>query len=117
MKTVRRYGRVTSWYSEPVTTSRLSLVTVPNSSTPVSSGTNVALPTPHSCASSRRWKLGYVAVFAMRTTDADWPHTAMGPTPPMAGLISADLVMKDSPLSRVDLESWFLETSNDARSW
>ena len=55
MKTVRRYWREVSLYSEPVVVSRLSLVTLPNSSTPVSIGIAVILPTPHSMHSSRRF--------------------------------------------------------------
>eukprot|EP00966_Prymnesium_polylepis_P317224 7328998-Prymnesium_polylepis.1 len=64
MKTVRRYWRTASWYSAPRVVSRLSLVTVPYSSTPVSSGDTVNLPTPHSSATSRRLKSGYLRQIA-----------------------------------------------------
>merc|ERR1719272_1673538 len=54
MKTVRRYTRELSLYSLPFVVSRLSLVTIPNSSTPVSSGMHVNLPTPNSSAVALR---------------------------------------------------------------
>mmetsp|Transcript_13185 Transcript_13185/g.17378 ORF Transcript_13185/g.17378 Transcript_13185/m.17378 type:complete len:229 (+) Transcript_13185:1961-2647(+) len=99
MKTVRRLLRDTSWYSEPKVVSRLSLVTVPYSSTPFSSGKHVILPTPHSWASSRRLKFATVAVFGTMMVVFERPQLPIGPRPSASSSMSLHLVMKELPAS------------------